>query len=93
MLIVQRSLQRPISPVPSTPTAPVAVALGGITAVQVFLGFATFVMLLLSPESSLAVTILSVVHVATGALTLGASVSLAAEIRGNAFDVRSLTGQ
>jgi heme A synthase len=72
---------------------PAAIALGGITAVQVFLGFTTFVMLLLFPESSPAVIIVSVVHVATGALTLAASVSLAAEIRRNAVDVRSLTGQ
>jgi hypothetical protein len=34
-----------------------------------------------------------VVHVATGALTLAASVSLAAEVRRNAADVRLLTGQ
>jgi heme A synthase len=72
---------------------PAAIALGGIAAVQVFLGFTTFVMLLLFPESSPAVIIVSVVHVATGALTLAASVSLAAEIRRNAVDVRSLTGQ
>jgi len=72
---------------------PAAVALGGIAAVQVFLGFATFVMLLLFPESSPAVIIVSVVHVATGALTLAATVSLAAEIRRNVVDVRSLTGQ
>jgi hypothetical protein len=32
-------------------------------------------------------------RVATGALTLAAGVSLAAEIRRNAVDVRSLTGQ
>jgi heme A synthase len=72
---------------------PAAIALGGTAAVQVFLGFATFVMLLLSPESSPAVIIVSVVHVATGALTLAATVSLAAEIRRNAIHIRSLTGQ
>jgi heme A synthase len=72
---------------------PAAIALGGITAVQVFLGFTTFVMLLLFPESSPAVIIVSVVHVATGALTLAATVSLAAEIRRNVVEVRSLTGQ
>jgi heme A synthase len=72
---------------------PTAIALGGIAAVQVFLGFATFVMLLLFPESSLAVIIVSVVHVANGALTLAATVSLAAEIRRNAVAVRSHPGQ
>jgi heme A synthase len=71
---------------------PSAIALGGIAAVQVFLGFTTFLMLLLLPESSPAVIILSVAHAATGALTLAASVSLAAEIRRNAIDGRSRTG-
>jgi heme A synthase len=72
---------------------PTAIALGGIAGVQVFLGFTTFMLLLLFPESSPAVIIVSVVHVATGALTLAATVSLAAEIHRNAVDVRSLTGQ
>ena len=72
---------------------PTAIALGGIAGVQVFLGFTTFVMLLLLPESSPAVIIVSVAHVATGALTLAATVSLAAEIRRNAVAVRSVTGK
>ena len=72
---------------------PSAIALGGIAGVQVMLGFTTFLMLLLFPESSPAVIIVSVVHVATGALTLAATVSLAAEIRRNVVHVRSLTGQ
>jgi len=71
---------------------PSAIALGGIAGVQVMLGFTTFLMLLLFPESSPAVIIVSVVHVATGALTLAATVSLAAEIRRNVVHVRSLTG-
>jgi heme A synthase len=72
---------------------PSAIALGGIAGVQVMLGFTTFLMLLLFPESSPAVIIVSVVHVATGALTLAATVSLAAEMRRNVIHVRSLTGQ
>jgi heme A synthase len=72
---------------------PSAIALGGIAGVQVMLGFTTFLMLLLFPESSPAVIIVSVVHVATGALTLAATVSLAAEMRRNVVHVRSLTGQ
>jgi heme A synthase len=72
---------------------PAAIALGGIAGVQVMLGFTTFLMLLLFPESSPAVIVVSVVHVATGALTLAATVSLAAEIRRNAVEARSLTGQ
>jgi heme A synthase len=70
---------------------PAAIALGGIAGVQVMLGFTTFLMLLLFPESSPAVIIVSVVHVATGALTLAATVSLAAQIRYNVIEVRSLT--
>jgi heme A synthase len=72
---------------------PAAIALGGIAGVQVMLGFTTFLMLLLFPESSPEVIIVSVVHVATGALTLAATVSLAAEIRYNVIEARSLTGQ
>lgn len=72
---------------------PAAIALGGIAGVQVMLGFATFLLLILLPESSPAVIIVSVVHVATGALTLAATISLSAEIRRNAVEPRSLTGQ
>ena len=75
---------------------PVSIALAGITSVQVFLGFATFLMLLLFPESSLQVIIFSVLHVANGALTLSATASLSLEIRRNAIDAvtyRSLTAR
>ena len=72
---------------------PAAIALGGIAGVQVFLGFITYVLMLLLPESSPAVIIVSVIHVATGALTLAAAVSLAAEVRRHAVDVRSVTGK
>jgi hypothetical protein len=48
------------------------------------LGFTTFLMLILFPETSLAVVISSVLHVSTGALTFGASVALALQIRFNA---------
>jgi heme a synthase len=71
---------------------PAAVALGGIAAVQVFLGFTTFLLLILLPESSPSVVIVSVLHVATGGLTLAATVALAAQIRYNVVEVRSLTG-
>lgn len=71
---------------------PAAIALAGVTSVQVFLGFATFLMLLLFPESSLQVIISSVIHVGNGALVLAASVALAMEIRRNAIDLRSQTG-
>lgn len=50
---------------------PVAIALAVVTSVQVFLGFTTFMMLLLFPESSLQVIIFSVLHVGNGALVLG----------------------
>ncbi|MGA2212671.1 MAG: hypothetical protein ABSH31_05295 [Bryobacteraceae bacterium] len=72
---------------------PSAVALAVITSIQVLLGFTTFLMLILFPEISLAVVITGVLHVATGALTFGASVVLALLIRLNAQRSRSLTGQ
>jgi heme A synthase len=79
---------------PEHPTLrPAAVALAVITSVQVLLGFTTFMMLILFPETSLAVVITSVLHVTTGALTLGASVVLAVLIRYNVQGARSQTGQ
>jgi len=68
---------------------PASIALAGITSVQVFLGFATFIMLLLFPESSLQVIIFSVLHVGNGALTLAAAASLSLEIRRSVIGVRS----
>jgi heme A synthase len=70
-----------------------ALALAVITSIQVLLGFTTFMLLILLPESSLAVVIASVLHVATGALTFGAGLALALLIRYNLVDGRSLTGQ
>ena len=72
---------------------PAAVAAGVITAIQVMLGFTTFMMLILFPETSLAVVITSVLHVATGSLTFGAGLALAILIRFNIQGERSLTGQ
>jgi heme A synthase len=70
---------------PQHPTLrPTAVAVAVITSIQVLLGFTTFLMLILFPETSLAVVISSVLHVSTGALTFGASVALALQIRFNA---------
>jgi hypothetical protein len=79
---------------PQHPTLrPAAVALAVITSIQVLLGFTTFMMLILFPETSLAVVITSVLHVSTGALTLGAGMALATLIRYNIRASRSLTGQ
>lgn len=72
---------------------PAAIALGGIASVQVFLGFTTFLLLLLLPENSPSVIIVSVMHVAIGGLTFAATVALAAQIRYNVVESRSLTGQ
>jgi heme A synthase len=70
---------------PQHPTLrPAAVVLAVITSIQVMLGFTTFLMLILFPETSLAVVITSVLHVFTGTLTFGASVALAFQIRFNA---------
>jgi heme A synthase len=69
---------------PEHPTLrPFAVGLAIITSIQVLLGFTTFMMLILFPETSLAVVITSVLHVVNGSLTLGASVALAIQIRYN----------
>jgi heme A synthase len=79
---------------PQHPTLrPVAVTLAVITSIQVMLGFTTFMMLILFPETSLAVVITSVLHVTTGALTFGAGLALAMLIRYNVRGQRSLTGQ
>jgi heme A synthase len=79
---------------PQHPTLrPAAIALAVITSIQVLLGFTTFMMLILFPETSLAVVITSVLHVTTGALTLGAGVALAILIRYNIAGGRSLPGQ
>jgi heme A synthase len=60
---------------------PAAVALGVVTAVQVALGFPTFILLVMGLDNSLALLIVSVAHVTTGAVTLAASVLLAMRIR------------
>jgi heme A synthase len=62
---------------------PAALALAIVTGVQVCLGFATFITLLIVSGGSAALLILSTAHVATGALTLAASVALAIQIRSN----------
>jgi len=72
---------------------PAAIALAVITSIQVMLGFTTFLMLILFPETSLAVIITGVLHVTTGALTFGAGVVLAIQIRRNIRGERSRTGQ
>jgi hypothetical protein len=69
---------------PEHPTIrPAAIAAAVITSVQVMLGFTTFMMLILFPESSLSVIITSVLHVATGSLTFAAALALAILIRYN----------
>ena len=79
---------------PQHPTLrPAAVTLAVITSIQVMLGFTTFMMLILFPETSLAVVVTSVLHVTTGALTFGAGLALAILIRYNIRAGRSLTGQ
>jgi hypothetical protein len=79
---------------PQHPTLrPASVTLAVITAIQVMLGFTTFMMLILFPETSLAVVITSVLHVTTGSLTFAAGLALAILIRYNIHGGRSLTGQ
>jgi heme a synthase len=69
---------------PQHPTLrPAAVALAVITSIQVMLGFTTFMMLILFPETHLAVVITRVLHVSNGALTFAAGLTLAVLIRYN----------
>lgn len=69
---------------PQHPTLrPASIALAVITSIQVMLGFTTFMMLILFPETNLAVVITSVLHVTTGSLTFGAGLVLALLIRYN----------
>jgi heme A synthase len=58
-----------------------ALALIIVTGVQVILGFVTFILLLMGSGSVVALMMLSVAHVSTGALTLAASVVLAIQIQ------------
>lgn len=75
---------------PDHPTLkPAAVSLAVITSVQVFLGFMTFLMLILFPETDLSVVISSVLHVTNGALTFGAGMALSILIR---YNLRSTAG-
>jgi heme A synthase len=59
---------------------PAAIALGVVTGVQVALGFATFIILILGAEGA-PLLFLSAAHVATGTLTLAAAVLIAVQIR------------
>ena len=69
---------------PSHPSLrPAALLLAIVTGVQVALGFATFIVLLIGPANPTPLLLLSVAHVATGAVTLAASIILAIEIRQN----------
>jgi heme A synthase len=57
-----------------------AVSLMVVTGIQVLLGFAVFILLLMFPRNNLALVLTSVAHVATGALTLAASMAFALAI-------------
>lgn len=74
---------------------PAAVALAVIASIQVLLGFTTFLMLLLFPESSAAVIVTSAIHAGNGALTFAASCVLAVQMRhhlaGQEVTARSVT--
>ena len=62
---------------------PAAVALLSITGVQVFLGIIAYIARINAAEYPLAMVLTTVAHVATGGLTLAASVVLAIQIRRN----------
>ena len=62
---------------------PAAVALLSITGVQVFLGVIAYIARINAAEYPLAMVLTTVTHVATGGLTLAASIVLAIQIRRN----------
>jgi heme A synthase len=62
---------------------PAAVTLMSLTGLQVLLGFAAFLTRLMTNQATPPVVISTVAHVATGALTLAASVVLTIQIRRN----------
>ena len=72
---------------------PAAIALLSITLVQVFLGIAAYVARLNAAEYPLAMVLTTVAHVATGGLTLAASVVLAIQIRRNVHATASETSE
>jgi cytochrome c oxidase assembly protein subunit 15 len=72
---------------------PAAIALLSITLVQVFLGIAAYVARLNAAEYPLAMVLTTVAHVATGGLTLAASVVLAIQIRRNVRATASETSE
>jgi heme A synthase len=76
MLVIRQFPQHPS-------LRPAALWAAIITGVQAFLGFATFIILLIDSEPSLALLLSSVAHVAVGALTLASTVLLAMQIRRN----------
>ncbi|HEY3826296.1 MAG TPA: hypothetical protein VGL82_17140 [Bryobacteraceae bacterium] len=62
---------------------PAALALVILVGVQVLLGFAVYMVLLVSSENNMGLIVTGVLHVANGALTLAASVVLAMQMQRN----------
>ncbi|HEX4137243.1 MAG TPA: hypothetical protein VHY84_21720 [Bryobacteraceae bacterium] len=62
---------------------PAALALVIFTGVQVLLGFAVYMVLLISSENNMGLIVTGVLHVTNGALTFAASVVLAMQMRRN----------
>ncbi len=60
---------------------PLAILMMTITGIQVFLGFAAFIVRMMAEATALPVVISTVAHVTTGALTLGATVVALLQIR------------
>ncbi len=78
---------------PEHPTLrPAAVQLLVITGVQVLLGFAAFIILLIVSQTNMALIVISVLHVLTGSLTLAASVVLSLQFRRSGAAAASQSG-
>jgi heme A synthase len=72
---------------------PAAIGLLTITLLQVFLGIAAYVARINAADYPLAMVLTTVAHVATGGLTLAASVVLAIQIRRNVRVATSETAE
>jgi heme A synthase len=78
---------------PEHPTLqPAAVQLLVVTGVQVLLGFAAFLVLLIVSQTNMALIVISVIHVLTGALTLAASIVLSLQFKRSGAVAASQTG-
>jgi len=79
---------------PEHPTLrPAAIALLVITGIQVLLGFAAYLILLMVSTNNAALIVAGSIHVVTGSLTLAASIVLSLQLRRSVLAAASQSGQ